>query len=254
VLKHDKPNTPLSPDKLPPVTGHPLVACLFLTYSIYNCWGKTFRSGKKMTLLTETTFQKLPRFSPRIYLRASFVLSIILLTPLSWATTVLEKDFPDLVHEAEVITVGTVTDIRELWDPVRRAPFTLVTFSNLDVLKGKTGESDLTLHFLGGHTPDGEILRVDGVPEFKRGERSVVFCTGNQRDFCPLVGIWQGVYRVTLDAKQGVETVSDHAYVPIPKVYKGKVHKSALHAPQPALPLSTLKQLIQQELRSPYGK
>ena len=178
----------------------------------------------------------------------------MLLSPLSWATTVLEKDFPDLVHEAEVITVGTVTDIREQWDPVRKAPFTLVTFSNLDVLKGHAQESDLTLYFLGGHTPDGEILRVDGVPQFKPGERSVVFCTGNQRDFCPLVGIWQGVYRVTLDARQGVETVSDHAYVPITKVYKGKVHKSARHAAQQALPLSTLKQLIQQELRSPHGK
>ncbi len=207
-----------------------------------------------MTFLTRIKFQKLSQFSPCIGPRAFFVLSILLLSPLSWATTVLEKNFPDLVHEADVITVGTVTDIREQWDPVRKAPFTLVTFSNLDVLKGNTRESDLTLYFLGGHTPDGKILRVDGVPQFRPGERSVVFCTANQRDFCPLVGIWQGVYRVTFDPKQGIETISDHAYVPITKVHKGKVHKSTRHSSRQALSLTTLKQLIQQELQSPYGK
>ena len=200
------------------------------------------------------TFQKFLQSFPRIYPCGFFVVSTMLLGSLSWATTVLEKDFPALVHEAEVITVGTVTDIREQWDPVRKAPFTLVTFSNLEVLKGNAQESEVTLYFLGGHTPDGEMLRIDGVPQFKSGERSVVFCTGNQRDFCPLVGIWQGVYRVTFDPSQGVETVSDHAYLPITKVYKGKVHKSDGPSSQPALPLSNLKQLIQQELRSPYGK
>ena len=32
------------------------------------------------------------------------------------ATTVLEQTFPDLVHRAEVIAVGTVTGIQEQWD------------------------------------------------------------------------------------------------------------------------------------------
>ena len=66
-----------------------------------------------MVLLIKTTFQKLPLFSPRTRLNAFFVLSILLLSPLSWATIVLEKNFPDLIHEAEVITVGTVAGIRE---------------------------------------------------------------------------------------------------------------------------------------------
>ena len=60
--------------------------------------------------------------------------------------------------------------------------------------------------------------------------------------------------RVTFDPKQGTETISDHAYVPITKVHKGKVQKSTRHSSQQALSLTTLKQLIQQELQSPYGK
>lgn len=189
--------------------------------------------------------------------RSALLLAVLLLSPLAWATTVLHKDFSDLVHEAEVITVGTVVDIREQWDAEKNAPFTLVTFNNLDVLKGELGDSELTLHFLGGSTPHGKTMWIDGVPRFTPGERTVLFCSGNQHDFCPLVGIWQGVFRVVYD--KGDETVSDHAYTPVTAVHKGLVQKRGQATTQttqhklaqPALPLSHFKQLISQELRSP---
>jgi len=68
----------------------------------------------------------------------SLLLAISLLssTVPTRATTVTEQTFPDLVHRAEVIAVGTVTGIREQWDEARQAPLTYVTFSNLTVLKG----------------------------------------------------------------------------------------------------------------------
>ena len=75
------------------------------------------------------------------------------------ATTVLEKSFAALVQEAEIIAVGSVTAIAAEWDADRDAPFTLVTFSNLDILKGAAA-TPLTLRFLGGptswwqHSPD----------------------------------------------------------------------------------------------------
>ncbi len=103
--KHDKPD-PLSPDTLSYLPA-------FLAYRVDNYWREILLSDKKMVLLTKTTFQKLPLFFPRTRLNAFFVLSILLLSRLSWATIVLEKNFPDLVHEAEVITVGTVAGIRE---------------------------------------------------------------------------------------------------------------------------------------------
>lgn len=189
--------------------------------------------------------------------KPAFLLAVLLLSPLARATTVLQKDFPDLVHEAELITVGTVVDIREQWSAEKNAPFTLVTFANLDVLKGNIGDTELTLHFLGGSIPQGKSVWIDGVPRFTLGERTVLFSTGNQRDFCPLVGIWQGVFRVGYDAKQGQETVRDHASVPITKVQKGLVYKHGQAAtqsrqhplPQASLPLSAFKQLISQELR-----
>src|SRR5262245_59228277 len=66
------------------------------------------------------------------------IVSIILLTSIhiAYATTVIEKSFADLVAQAEVITVGTVSDIHEQWDAGQQVPLTLVTFSDLTALKG----------------------------------------------------------------------------------------------------------------------
>ena len=183
------------------------------------------------------------------------VIGGVLLTTSAPATTVLEQTFPDLVHQADSITVGTVTGIQERWDVARQAPFTAVTFSNLTVLKGDAGGESITLEFLGGHTPDGRMLAIDGVPHFTMGEKTVVFSVGNYRDFCPLVGIWQGLLRVTFDSQRGIETISDNFHVPIMSVQDGKFLKQEAQAPsQEALPLTTLQDLIEQEMRSPYGQ
>jgi hypothetical protein len=187
----------------------------------------------------------------------SFLFAIsLLLAPLSArATTVVEQTFSDLVHHAEVIAVGTVTGIQERWDVGRQAPFTDVTFSQLTVLKGDPGGETMTLEFLGGHTPDGTLLSVSGVPQFTIGEKTVVFCVGNHRDFCPLVGVWQGLLRVTFNPQRGVETVSDNFRVPIVGLQGNAFLKLLPGTPQQeALPLPTLMDLITQELRRAYDR
>jgi hypothetical protein len=170
------------------------------------------------------------------------------------ATTAVERTFPDLVHRAEVIAVGTMTGIQEQWDSTRQAPFTIVTFSNLTVLAGEVPETTMTLEFLGGHKPDGTVLSVAGVPRFTIGEKSLVFCTGNHRDFAPLVGVWQGRVRITFDSQRGVETVSDNFRAPIVAVQNGLVVKGlATEQQHEALPLANFIELIQQELGRPYA-
>jgi hypothetical protein len=183
------------------------------------------------------------------------ILGLLISIAPALATSVIEQTFPDLVHRADGIAIGTVTGIQEQWDVARQAPLTHVTFSNLTVLKGSPGAESMTLEFLGGHAPDGTVLTIPGVPRFTVGEKNVVFSAGNHRDFCPLVGVWQGLLRVKADPQRGVETVSNHAYIPIIGMQDGKFLQRASEAPaQEALPLSTLIQLIQQELRSPYGR
>jgi hypothetical protein len=168
-----------------------------------------------------------------------------------YATSAVEVTFTDLVTQADVIAVGTVTEIREQWDTEKKTPLTLVTFSNLTTVKGSPGSS-FTLEFLGGKMPNGLVMVVAGVPQFTVGERAVVFSAGNHRDFCPLVGIWQGLLRVATDPQQGVETVSDSLRVPIMKIQEGRfVKRSPETTSQSPLPLSTLLQAIRNTLQPP---
>ena len=185
------------------------------------------------------------------------VLAIVLLgaAPVS-ATTVIQKSFAEVVQEAEVIAVGTVTAIAAEWDAAHSRPFTLVTFSTLDVLKGAHTEPELTLRLLGGPHPDGSILQIAGVPQFSLGERLVVFVTGNDHYAVPLVGLWQGVYRVVFDAARGVDTIYSHARQPVtslPTATGGLLHdegplSSAVQQPAPAMSLETFTEVIAQEV------
>ena len=138
-----------------------------------------------------------------------------LLPAVAGATTVVEVSFTTLVEDAEVIAVGTVTAIEPEWNAQTETPWTLVTFSDLEVLKGEVAAPTLTLHFVGGPLPDGRVLELIGTPEFSVGERSVVFSTGNQYNAVPLVGLWQGMYRVVFDVERGIDTVHDHAGQPM---------------------------------------
>lgn len=131
------------------------------------------------------------------------------------AMTVVQRSFPELVHQADLVFVGTVQAIRNEWDQDRRSPFTLVTFTNLTVLKGTDPAGDVTLYFFGGTAPDGTLVSVPGIPRFLVGEKTVVFCAGNRRVFCPLVGIWQGLLRVLPDPTRREEIVVDAFYTPI---------------------------------------
>ena len=142
-------------------------------------------------------------------LTLGFTISLLGLT---WATTVLEKDFADLVHEADTIVVGTVTALENA--DAQGQPVTLVTFTDLDVQKGTIEGDEFTVQVLGGTNAEGHTLRIAGVPEFPLGARMVVFVVGNKIQAVPFVGFWQGVFRVVRDAT-GQETVTTHTGQPL---------------------------------------
>jgi hypothetical protein len=176
------------------------------------------------------------------------------------ATTAIERTFPELVQRAEVIAVGTITDIREEWDETKKSPYTFVTLSSLTVLKGEAGDT-ITLRFFGGHSPEGKSHTIAGMPHVTLGETIVVFCAGNYRDVIPLVGLWQGLLRVAFDRQLGTDTVRNHAGIPIVGIEDGKfllrtseTAARALDTPQAQpLFLSTLLKQIQWELESSRG-
>jgi hypothetical protein len=114
--------------------------------------------------------------------------------PRAGATVVVAKDFGAFCAEADLIFVGTVTNVAARWsDPQRRAIETEVTFGDLIWLRGGP-EATVRLQFAGGEM-DGLREAVAGVPQFAVGERRVVFAhTGHYAS--PIVGFNQGLFRV----------------------------------------------------------
>jgi len=158
---------------------------------------------------------------------------------------VLQRDFPELVARAEQIVVGTVTEMREQPDDAG-TPMTYVTFADLTVLKGTAGDT-LTLRFYGG-----AAARVPDMPTFNVGERAVLFVAGNGRDVCPLVGVWQGRFRVQYDDARHAEVVADNDHAPV----TGRAGRALLHAADtgaPAVTLDEFRQLVADELAHPTG-
>jgi len=161
---------------------------------------------------------------------------------------VVKRDFPELVARAEQIVVGTVTDIRSGEDDAG-APMTFVTFSDLTVLKGEVGAT-LTLRFYGGTTGKFTVHVAD-MPTFATGERDVLFVAGNNRDVCPLVGVWQGRFRTRIDPASSAEVIDDGEGRPV----TGLSGRELIHMPldanrsRPAsMTLDAFRQLIADEL------
>jgi hypothetical protein len=164
------------------------------------------------------------------------------------AMVVVKRDFPDLVARADQIVIGTVTDIHE--EQGRSGtPFTLVTFSDLTVLKGDVG-SALTLRFYGGHTGDA-VVSVPDMPTFAPGERDVLFVAGNNRDVCPLVGVWQGRFHVRRDPTLGTDIVEDNNRQPLTGIAGRRLLRAPAVSGATPMTLDAFRQLIADELAQP---
>jgi hypothetical protein len=138
-----------------------------------------------------------------------FALLVAALVPALSATSVVPPSFPELVAEADAIYAGRVTTVeaRKLTAP-DGSPLikTFVTFAVERVLKGTARES-VTLELLGGRVGD-EQLRVSGMPIFAVGDRDFVFVQRNGVQYCPLVALGHGRYRVLRDQASGRDYVA----------------------------------------------
>lgn len=167
------------------------------------------------------------------------------------AMVVAQRDFADLVARAEQIVVGTVTAVREADDGVG-APATYVTFSELRVVKGDARDT-LTLRFYGG-TSGSVVVHIPDMPTFAVGERAVLFVAGNGRDVCPLVGVWQGRFRVRFDASRGADVVETNDRVPVLGVAGRKLLRGTRTTDaSAAVSLDDFLDVINGELAAPTG-
>lgn len=145
-----------------------------------------------------------------------FFLLLCLLAPFAPATTVVPPNFPELIAEADAIYRGRVTGVesRRVDRPDGgRVIKTFVALAIERVLKG-ADEASLTLEFLGGTIGD-ETLEVGGVPKFAVGEHGIVFVQKNGLQFCPLVRLGHGRYRLERDRASGRDYVARDNRAPL---------------------------------------
>jgi hypothetical protein len=147
----------------------------------------------------------------RLMRRASLIAALAVTAAVpAFSTTVVAPTFDELVRRSELVIVARVVATRSSWVDSRsgRSIVTDVTVSIEQTLKGPT-YAERSLEFLGG-TVGEDTLRVDGMPEFRVGDRAVLFLNETGRPASPVVGFMYGWFRVVQDAATGVDMVRTH--------------------------------------------
>jgi hypothetical protein len=127
-------------------------------------------------------------------------LLFLLASGTAFSTTVIPLSFDRIFSDADLIFVGEVVALQSSWETraESRSIVTLVTFDVSAVLKGQVGlRTQLT--FLGGTIGD-LTEQVSDMPQFKIGDRDVLFVSPERYAASPLVGFSQGRFRVQTDA------------------------------------------------------
>lgn len=123
------------------------------------------------------------------------------------ATTVVPPTFQQLVAQAEFIVRAEVRALR-CEETVRDGQSVIHTYVTIGVLRSLKGDAPkvMELRLLGG-TLNGQTLEVAGVPKFVPGQKCLLFIENNGRQFCPLVAIMHGRYRIERRAGDGAEVI-----------------------------------------------
>jgi hypothetical protein len=144
---------------------------------------------------------------------------LILIGPaLLQAQLTAPRSFAQLVADAPLIVVSTVAARRSAWEHygASRIIVTTVTLQVESVLKGSAGR-ELTVEVVGGSIGD-ETMRVSDTPEFRVGDRDVLFLTGTPHTVSPLIGSNEGRFRVVTEAATGVARVVTGNWVPLTSI------------------------------------
>jgi len=124
------------------------------------------------------------------------------------ATVVKPLNLSQLTMQADLIFSGKVLATESRWDSTRSKIWTHVTFSVDEVIGGSFAEKEITLRLPGGAIEADNIrMRVDGVPEFRVGEEVLLFCSRDPKRMNPIIGWFQGRFKIRLDETLGQRVI-----------------------------------------------
>lgn len=114
------------------------------------------------------------------------------------ASLLMAMDLPELASQADRVVVARVLSVRSEWDASHARILSRIELQVEEAWKGEVpGDGRLTVVQPGGSVDDVE-LTVHGMPQFKVGDRSVLFLTGSTRP--TVVGMAQGHRPLRWDA------------------------------------------------------
>jgi cysteine-rich repeat protein len=119
------------------------------------------------------------------------------------ATTFVVMDTPELVAGADAVVVGRVTAM-EAGETLPGAIHTRVTVAVEEALKGSAPSGSLTLQQPGG-AYGGRALYIDGAPEFRPGERVLLFVTRGGDGTLHTTHLAMGKFGIEVDAETNSE-------------------------------------------------
>jgi hypothetical protein len=122
------------------------------------------------------------------------------------AVLVVPMTFEQLVDEAAAVVYARVADVRGQWTADRQSIDSHITLTPLQYLKGELGGS-IAMRLPGGET-GGKIHVIPGAPVLRPGELVVVFLKARGPAMLTTLGLGQGIFRVTRDARTGAMLVT----------------------------------------------
>lgn len=135
--------------------------------------------------------------------RLSIVLFLFALATLPLgASTFVAMDKAELIANSEAVVQGTVLKVNSFWAPSGRIVMTEALVRVEDTIVGQA-PSVVRVQTFGGNV-DGFLVEAHGFPEFKVGERMVLFLGAEQDGVTQVTGYQFGQYHVRRD-KAGVD-------------------------------------------------
>jgi hypothetical protein len=197
----------------------------------FACWPRIWAELRKSAVAGQQWV--MPVMHGNVLIWAMCVAGLLALTRAN-ATTVVPPTFEEMANRADLVFVGKVVGSHAEWRVAgsNQVIFTLVEFHTEEILKG-TASASVSLRFLGG-TVGGVTLEVVGVPKFKAGDRVLLFVEGNGVQFCPLVGVYHGMFGVRKEDKGNRDTVFMHDGKPLRDVAEIGAGEGAQFGPKRA--------------------
>ncbi|ACJ30012.1 Conserved hypothetical protein [Shewanella piezotolerans WP3] len=160
--------------------------------------------------------------------------SSVYATPADTANIEIQSSFlKNMVARADFIFKGSLVDISEGLS-IEEIPYTFVTYNISEVISGNYAGNSITLKFVGGEFPNGNILTATNTPEVTLGEEAILMVQQSQNTGCDFVECEHGRFVIqqgkVIAANESAIIIDDNGgvdYISAAAQLSGE-HKSSL--------------------------